>query len=316
MDLIRFPGQLCCAMLSASAALSIACTSTTTSATGPSATKCQVAATASPVQFNAGGGTGTLSITAARECGWTVGVQSTWVSVNGSNAGSGDASFSYNIANNPAALVRTAEIVVDDQHVQLTQAAAACTYALSRSGDGIGASGGALRFDVVTLTGCSWTASTSANWLSFNTASTGSSPASVGVSVAANAGAARTGAVVVAGHTYSVSQDAAVTTPTPVPPAPSPSPAPTPTPTPTPTPIPVPVPVPVSLSGLLSSLSGSCPNVRFTAGARAVVTDKNTDYSHGGCKDISNGDTVRVDGMTVADGTVLATKVEITKNAK
>ena len=300
-------------MLSASAAFSIACTSTTTSATAPSATKCQVAATAAPVQFNAGGGTGTLSITAARECGWTLDVQSSWVSVNGSNAGSGDASLSYSIANNPAALVRTAEIAVADQHLQLTQAAAACTYGLSRSGDSIGASGGALRFDVLTLTGCAWTASGSANWISFTTPSSGSSPASVGVSIAANAGAARTGAVVVAGHNYSVSQDAAVLA-TPVPPPPSPSPAPVPAPTPVPTP--TPAPLPTSVSGLLSLLTGSCPNIRFSAGARFIVADKSTDYSHGGCKDISNGDTVQVNGATQSDGTLLATRIEITRNAK
>ena len=318
VDLIRFPTQLCCAVLCASAALSIGCTSTSTSATGPSATKCQVAATAAPVQFTAGGGTGTLNITAARECGWTLGVQSSWVSVNGSNAGSGDASLSYSVANNPAALVRTAEIVVEDQHVQLTQAAAACTYALSRSGDGIGAAGGALKFDVLTLTGCSWTASTSSSWISFTTPSSGSAAASVGVSVAANAGAARTGAIVVSGHSYSVSQDAAVLTPAPPAPSPSPSPAPTPSPTPvpTPSPAPAPAPTPVSISGILSLLSGTCPNIRFTAGARLIVADKNTDYSHGGCKDVSIGDTVQVNGTTQSDGSVLATHIEITKNAK
>jgi len=319
VDLIRFHTQLCCAVLSASAALSIACTSTSTSATAPSTTKCQVAATAAPVQFTASGGTGTLNITTARECEWTLGVQSSWVSVNGSNAGSGDAALSYSVAGNPAALVRTAEIVVEDQRVELTQAAAACTYALSRSGDGISAAGGALKFDVLTLTGCSWTASTSSSWISFTTPSSGSSQASIGVSVAANAGAARTGAVVVAGRSYSVSQDAAVVTPVPTPPPPSPAPTPTPptpTPSPTPSPAPAPAPSPVSISGLLSLLSGTCPNIRFIASGRLIVADKNTDYSRGGCKDISNGDTIQVNAITQPDGSVLATKIEITKNAK
>jgi len=74
--------------------------------------------------------------------------------------------------------------------------------------------------------------------------------------------------------------------------------------------------VPVSLSGLLSSLSGSCPNIRFTVGARLIAADKNTDYVRGGCKDVSNGDTVKADGTTQADGSVLATRIEITKNGK
>jgi len=63
-------------------------------------------------------------------------------------------------------------------------------------------------------------------------------------------------------------------------------------------------------------LAGSCPAIRFTAGARLIVADRNTDYSHGGCKDISNGDTVKVNGTTQADGAVLATRIEITNNEK
>jgi len=63
-------------------------------------------------------------------------------------------------------------------------------------------------------------------------------------------------------------------------------------------------------------LGGSCPSIRFTAGGRLIVADRNTDYSHGGCKDISNGDTVKVTGTAQADGTVLATNIEITKNDK
>jgi len=74
--------------------------------------------------------------------------------------------------------------------------------------------------------------------------------------------------------------------------------------------------VPISLSGALSALAGSCPAIRFMAGGRLIAADRNTDYSHGGCKDLSNGDTVKVNGTTQSDGTVLATKIEITKNDK
>jgi len=48
------------------------------------------------------------------------------------------------------------------------------------------------------------------------------------------------------------------------------------------------------------------------AGGRLIVADRNTDYSHGGCKDISNGDTVKVTqqipieivGLSLAGGTI------------
>jgi hypothetical protein len=48
-----------------------------------------------------------------------------------------------------------------------------------------------------------------------------------------------------------------------------------------------------------------------------VTTNRDTDYSHGNkCSDISNGDTLSINGTTQTDGTVLATAIEITKNEK
>jgi hypothetical protein len=322
VDLIRsraVAGAFACALSAAAAAGG--CTSTTTSATAPSGDKCQVAATAEPRQFPASGGSGTVSITAARDCGWNLAAQASWVSLSGSSSGYGNAAVSYTVATNPAPATRTAEIVVEAAHLQVTQAAAACTYALNRSGDSIGAGGGTLTVQLTTLGGCGWQASTDADWLSFASARSGSSSAAIAIAVDVNSGPARSATVSVQGQTYTVSQAAA---PAPVPspgsptpaPGPSPTPAPEPTPTPTPDPTPAPSPTPVSLDGIVSSLSGTCPTLLFSVEGQLVVTNADTDFRHGKCRDLSNGDTVSIDGMTQADGTVDASRVEITKNAK
>ena len=57
--------------------------------------------------------------------------------------------------------------------------------------------------------GCSWTAASNASWITVTSGSSGSGNGTVGYSVAANTGAARTGTLTVAGSTFTVSQAAA-----------------------------------------------------------------------------------------------------------
>ena len=285
-----------------------ACTSTTTSATSPSSSKCQVSAAAAPQQFTAGGGTGQLTITAARDCSWSVNSPADWVAVSGERAGNGSATLPFTVTNNPVPAPRSAELVVDDVRVGVTQAAAACSYSLNRTSESVGAAGGTVSVDLATLPGCSWSASSSASWLSLSRSS-GQSSGSLQITVEVNTGAARTGSVTVGGVVYTVGQAAAITTtPTPLPTPPSP-----PTPPPT-TPAPPVPPGPVSLSGLVSALSGSCPSLSFSVDGRSVITDANTDFSRRRCRDMSNGDTVQVSGLIQESGLVLATNVEITRD--
>ena len=143
-----------------------ACTSTTeTSATAPSAAKCQVDVSNAPSAFAASGGTGTVTIGATRDCTWSVVSTADWVTITGSTSGQGGASVGYKVAPNPVPSARTGAIDVESQSVSFSQAAAACTFALSHSSDSIGAAGGRLSVAVSTLSGCAWTATVNANWI-------------------------------------------------------------------------------------------------------------------------------------------------------
>src|SRR4029077_11939182 len=80
-----------------------ACHSAQTSVTGPTAdTKCQVTASSTPESFTAHGGTGSVSIAAARDCTWSVATTANWMSIGGERSGQGEASISYTVAANPA----------------------------------------------------------------------------------------------------------------------------------------------------------------------------------------------------------------------
>jgi hypothetical protein len=178
--------------------------------------------------------------------------------------------------------------------VQLSQAPAPCTYQLSRPSDSIGYAGGRLSVGVTTLAGCSWTASSEATWIVIESGASGSASGTVGISAAANTGAARIGQLTVAGQDYTLSQGAA-------PASPSPTPAPSPTPDPL---------APADFEGKISALTGRCPNVRFSAAGHPVIASSDTDYHGGACKDLSSGDKVRVRGLERADGTVTATRID------
>ena len=57
--------------------------------------------------------------------------------------------------------------------------------------------------------GCEWTASSNAAWITVTAGASGSGNGTVAFSVAPNPGAARTGTISIAGHTFTVNQAAA-----------------------------------------------------------------------------------------------------------
>jgi hypothetical protein len=290
------------------------CTSSSTAVTAPSADKCEVSVANAPSSFTASGGQGSVTISTGRDCTWSVAAEAPWVVIAGEPNGQGDAVVPYTVATNPVPTSRSGAISVGAARVQLNQAAAPCRYQLSRGSDSVGAGGGVLSVDVTTLTGCGWTATTSASWIAIASGRNGSASGTVRLNVAANSGAARVGQLNVGGETYTVSQEAPAVTPAPAPtPSPTPSPSPTPAPAPAPTPTPTPPPAggqTINLSGRISSLSGTCPEVSFEVDGRTVITSAATDYDDGRCSSLSNRDRVRVSGRTRPDGRVDAQQIE------
>ena len=82
-----------------------------------------------------------------------------------------------------------------------------CTYTLSPTSMTMGAAGGAGTVAVAAGSGCAWTATSGASWITATGGTSGSGPGTVSISVAANAGtASRTGSLTVAGQAVSVTQ--------------------------------------------------------------------------------------------------------------
>ena len=308
----------------AGACTAASCSQTETSITAPSdsGSRCQVTATPTPPSFPPPGGQGSVTIATTRDCTWSIATNAAWVSIAGERTGQGDATVAFNVAANPAPSPRSAAITVAGQSVAVSQQAAPCVFSLSRPNDTIAAEGGRLAVGVTTLAGCHWTVASAANWIAIASGSSGDASGTVGLSVAANGGAARAGQVNVAGQSYTVNQNAAVVAPPPPPPAPTPSPTPNPAPPPsppppgpwpTPPPPPPPQPAPrVHFDGTITGLSGSCPNLSFTINGRTIVTEGSTNYPKKvKCGDVHNGQNATGEGDLQANGTIKATKLEV-----
>lgn len=125
-----------------------------------------------------------------------------------------------------------------------------CSYSASPPDRTFSAAGASSNFGVVAGTGCDWTASSSASWLTITSGSSGSGNGTINYTVDVNnTGSPRTATIDFGGPngqaSHTVTQQSANPSPTPtVAPSPTPTVAPSPTPTPVTTPTPVASPSP------------------------------------------------------------------------
>jgi hypothetical protein len=271
---------------------------------------------ASSRSFGPEGGTSSVTVSIAAECPWSASSAVGWASITSAAQGQGAGSVSLRIDSNPDPTPRAGTVLVNDGRVDLAQQAAPCRFEVGRIGNPIAASGGQSRVDVRTHDACAWSAVSEVPWASVS-ASSGRGAGSVTVSVTANDGAARSGALVVAGERMAVAQEAASTPPPAPPTPPTPTPAPTPTPPPAPPAPPPPPPPPpvedVELSGRAFLVLGTCPRLRFFVSGTLVTTNEQTKFKRISCDKLENNDRVDVKGRRQTDGSVLATEVESPK---
>jgi Viral BACON domain len=210
-------------------AITMACGSTSTSTVaGPSPVKCQVTASNATPAFEATGGTGAVSVQAARECTWSAAAQAGWIAITPPTEGQGDGTLRYSVQANPAGTPRQGGINLNGQMVEVSQRGAPCVFTVSRSSVEIPAEQTVFEVELRGPIGCTWSASSEAPWLTLAAGAQGSGPGILRVSAAPNPGGPRRGAVSAAGIRVEVLQLAAGQTPTPSPepspPAPGPQP--------------------------------------------------------------------------------------------
>jgi hypothetical protein len=155
----------------------------------------------------AAGGTASIAVTASDGCAWTAASDVPWIAVSSGASGHGNGMVTVAVSGNNGA-ARTGTVSVAGQTFTVTQSAPSCNYAISPTSHAAGSDGGATSVSVTTGGNCSWTAAANAPWLSVTSGASGTGNGTVSITIAANTGGARTGAVTIAGQTFSVSQAA------------------------------------------------------------------------------------------------------------
>jgi hypothetical protein len=163
----------------------------------------------SPTQASIGPATGThtIAITTTAGCAWTAAESAGWISITNGASGTGSATVTYTVAANTGIVARSADITVAGQNFTVTQAGQPCTYTLAPAGASVGAGATTGSVSVTSLTGCTWTASSSNGWITVTGGSSGSGTGTVAYSVAANQTTSpRTGTLTIGGQAFTVTQ--------------------------------------------------------------------------------------------------------------
>lgn len=253
----------------------------------------------SPGQLNvpSNGADVSVAVRTHSACSWTASAGASWTALS-PTSGKGDGAVQVHVVANTGP-ARTGELTVAGRRIVVAQEARGqtpdpptpvpnppgpppppqCSYELSAGSASFTAAGGTAGFRVRTLPVCPWTVISSAAWVMITGMAAGSGEAEIRYQVAPNLSAlARTATLTIQSEVFRITQARAEE---------------------------------LRLEGKISSLSGTCPALRFRVDDRTVITDRNTDFRHGECSRVRNGEEVTVRGFVQPDGTVLATRVDL-----
>jgi sugar lactone lactonase YvrE len=178
----------------------------------PSGVACS--AVVSPLVLSPGapGGNFTVTIqTNSPSCAWAVQNLPSWITVPGSNVGTGSGSVTLVVAANPG-VARAATISIAGVLVQINQSSPPCYYTLAFGGQAFPAAGGTGSVGVIASSWCPWTASSSLTWVTLTSGASGQGNGSVAYRVAANTGSLQSGTLTIAGQAFAVEQAGAAAT--------------------------------------------------------------------------------------------------------
>jgi hypothetical protein len=159
---------------------------------------CTFAVTPESALFGKDGGAGNVTVTAPAGCEWTAASSAPWVVIVTGNAGTGNGSVAYSIAENNSTAERTTTLLVAGRNVVIMQAgeSVVCEYSVApvQLTTCMGAT--VLTTTVTTASGCTWTAQPNASWMNVAVQS-GTGPASIQIAVSDNYDLPRDGLLLV-----------------------------------------------------------------------------------------------------------------------
>ncbi len=155
----------------------------------------------------AAGGTASVAVTSAAGCTWTATSSTAWLTLTPGAGGTGSGSATFSASSNPASAPRVGAMTVAGQTVTVTQAGVVppCSIVLTPTTQSVNSKKSVGTIVVTTGAGCTWTAKSSAAWLTISSAV--NSQGKVTYGIARNGtGANRTATVTVGSVTSTITQ--------------------------------------------------------------------------------------------------------------
>jgi hypothetical protein len=153
------------------------------------------------------GGVGSIAVTSGVGCAWIASSGAPWITVTAGASGSGDGAVSFKAAANTSTTARTGSLTIGGQTFTVTQPGTSCTYVVSPLTQSIASSGGTATASVSAATGCTWSVSSNATWLTPAVGSGGTGSGSVAYTATSNTtSASRMGTLTIAGQAVTVTQ--------------------------------------------------------------------------------------------------------------
>ena len=150
-----------------------------------------------------------MAVTSGTGCDWTAASQAPWITVTNGASGSGNGTVRLSVAANSGSQ-RVGTVTIAGETFTVTQsAAAACTYSISPTSQGVGALGGDFNVSITTQAGCSWTAVAQDGWIQITSNTTGTGSGLVSYRIGLGLLFSRSGRITITGgNTLTVNQAA------------------------------------------------------------------------------------------------------------
>ena len=154
------------------------------------------------------GGSGTVAVTAAAECGWTATSSAPWITIASGGSGNGNGTVQFAVAptTGPA---RSGTLTIAGRTFVVSQSSG-CSFSISPTSQAAAYSGGPGSIAVSTSPGCTWTAASSTPWVHITAGASGADAGTVMFTTTETPSSLpRSGSLSVAGHTFVVTQEGA-----------------------------------------------------------------------------------------------------------
>jgi hypothetical protein len=185
----------------------VACGSSSDTFVAPLPARCTLQTDLGTAAFAAGGGAGSVRISANRECTWTAQSDAPWIALQPQPSGTGDGSVQFTVAANIDPASRSGELRINDQRVQISQAGGPCRLQLSSTHEALDASGGQRTIQVQANSSlCAWSATADVSWINVVSGQNGTGGGTVVFEVPPTTGPSRTGTLTVGGTSLQVVQ--------------------------------------------------------------------------------------------------------------